>query len=301
MKVFWSDPVYAKVTGGIVQPELSPYYQVFSGPEGAFDINYYRTDAFPYLRQRPVHLEGGTRGTDHFINKVVEVRELLRENFGSLYTELDAYVDLPLPSYANSCEVLLQDNKVEYEPVIVSNERPNPLAGNVMAVSMVRVFRQSTENYEVLIAEYSPSDGLIRKLYIQHSRGGNWIPETLISTETTGFRSFNNSGPQRQIIARYDLPIHFDLSSYLNGSFRPGDTDAELELLDVHYDWNRTVRQEIIRSGKTRQLRWLTYRSTPLDSTLDPIIRERFEEEKAQRTLSDRLVQMSFHSIRDLR
>jgi hypothetical protein len=139
------------------------------------------------------------------------------------------------------------------------------------------VFRRAP-GYAVVSAVYSPL-GQIQHLWINGSKDGNWIHPSQFAGYDDGFLVYSGKEKQREVLTRYGFPETFNVTSYLAGvvvPFKASPSDLQLSIVNLHYDYNRWVRQDQFPSDGRRRTRYLTFVQTSEDSILDPQCAEGF-------------------------
>lgn len=149
------------------------------------------------------------------------------------------------------------------------------------AISLVRVFHISDwspklgriKEYAVITAVYS-QDGKLLRAGAFGSRGGDWHQD-LTGEIQKEHGSLSSLRPEAK--KKYGLPDHFPIADYLERRQwewnEVGKPNPE-NVINLHYDYNRWVRQDIFDAKGKRTMRYLTYVVTPEDKILEEIDRQ---------------------------
>ena len=151
-----------------------------------------------------------------------------------------------------------------------ASHRPSAAgAARLSAISLVRVLRTHPE-YGVVTAVYDRHGDLQRAGFFG-SKGGDSFqqPDMEIAREHDEL-----STKQPAAEERYGIPHRFPIADYLKlhqlvwkDTGKPNPSN----IINLHYDYNRWVRQDMFDASGKRTTRYLTYVLTPEDKTLEPI------------------------------
>jgi hypothetical protein len=249
--VSFHDPIPA-----IPEP-VADFYWPFYRHDDHCSLDHFDTTTRtnPRIRYNAFDLDPQHRVTSRTKHQVV-----LTGAFGTFYSET-RYSYAPFYKATNtSFRVYAYGNSMESEPPQIA-ETPVPRDVRLCIVSVIRVFTTPTGN-SLISACYAP-DGTLLSISENRSVGGD-------CREGGGtVFGLDHARPER-----FGLPPRFPVATYSSGTrdfFMPTDLTSDLDCISLHYDRNRIVRQDILRTGQPLQTRTLTYKVTPEDTTLDPI------------------------------
>jgi hypothetical protein len=276
----WSDPIFARVDeDDRVLPVVGDYFSPFQLSSGDFTINHLSRmdDHSPLIRYTYLEV-----GANHKLAGFVKTREILKGAFGEVFSTKACKFNLPLEPWPNRFDVQSYSKDQGFEPPAVHPEKPAGAVGTLLYLSVIRVFAAAPE-YVVISAVYS-SDGQLRSVYINGSKGGDWIHTNYL----TGFeKDALSRGKARapETLRHYGLPDRIDISRYqrdfdlpLNKTALESVTDA----VNLHFNFGEWARQDEFDPAGSHQTRYLTYVKTDEDRLLEPICNQRFEEQFKQ-------------------
>jgi hypothetical protein len=260
------------------RPILGSYYQLFIGQGGGRSIEHYFQKDAATPRIRYLHLE---TGADHILGRTTSRRELLRGQFGTVYSTKECFFNSPVENYPSSIDVRLYGNLSEHEPPTVASEKPGWAGSAITNVSVIRVFRGGPE-YLVATATYSPS-GRLTAASVQGSRDGDWVHPAYVEEARQGAVTIGPDGPtagELATLSRYGLPATVSIENAAAhqpvGLRAVSNNPPERDVVNVHYDYDRWIAQDDYPAGLPHQTRYLTYAQTPENAGLDPLCAARF-------------------------
>jgi hypothetical protein len=160
-------------------------------------------------------------------------------------------------------------NNADSESPTVDDKEPSP-TGAITHISLVRVF-QRPPGYVIVSAVYAPS-GRIQHLWINASKTGEWIHPSQFPEWSNGSLIFNGDVKQRSAMTRFGFPDVLDTHSYIKqpvSPFRSAVPDVQLSVVNLHFDYNRWVRQDSFSALGPQTTRYLTFTPTYEDSVLE--------------------------------
>ncbi len=145
--------------------------------------------------------------------------------------------------------------------------------------SLIRILRGAPE-YLVITATYS-ARGRLRAYSIDGAKGGDWVHPN--GVEGAGWFNVPDGvadGSQSAALMRFGLPLTIDIDEILQSGRvalpPPGAFTIEREVFNVHYAYDRWIRQDDFTPRNEHQRRYLTSPQTPEDAVLLPLCAERF-------------------------
>jgi hypothetical protein len=278
LRTEWSDPIFAQVDeNGRVLPVVGDYFFPSAMSGGGFFVNHLsRRDAqSPLIRY--MYLEVSA---DHVLNgRSVKTRELMNGAFGEVFATKTCFYSLPPERWTNHFDVQSYSKQEGFEPPTVQQEKPTGTMDVLHYLSVIRVFRAAPE-YLVITAVYS-SDNRLRSVYINGSKGGDWVHTNYL----TGFeKEAVSSGKARapDTLRRYGLPEQIDIERYQRKFDSPLSKPALKSVTDavnLHFNFGEWTRQDEFVPDGSHQTWYLTYTQTAEDRILDPLCNQRFADQ----------------------
>jgi hypothetical protein len=264
------DPVTLGMWVGDEIPEpkhpTSDYYFQFPYASGDYSVAHYgtgdQTICYNYFEVRP-----DNRLITRFKRQV-----LLAGEFGTVYGESTYFYDPMYAGQANEFFTVSNMNGVGVEPFRVAPALPAGTNLSLDAVSVIRVFREAPE-FLIVSANYAP-DGHLESLHVNGAKHGDWVHSNEIKALYPDLGVATMIGDRPQTREHFGLPATFPTRQYLQ---KPANTFARvalnsvMDVINLHYDRNRWVRQESFLPDGTRSVRFLTYVITEEDKALDPV------------------------------
>lgn len=247
-----------------------PYYTTWTthggwGPHSVRDIYHY--DGSKNLPYR-VRYNALTENHDKRIIARSKQQELTHGPYGTVYANTSYYYGIKPGS---DFHVSLYANKAEHEPAQVVDSLPQPRPP-LDAISIVRVFR-TPPGYAVVVATYN-AQGNRKGAGNYWSEGGDW--QAGVGKELSEqIRALGASKEAPDEL--YGFPFQFPIADYVDRSAwvwkDVGKPNPE-NFINLHYDYNRWVRQDAFDVAGKRTTRYLTFVVTPEDLMLEPIDRQ---------------------------
>jgi hypothetical protein len=243
-------------------PPRADYYSTF---QSMADLGIYHYDGAKNLPFR-VRYNYFSADNNYRLRGRAKLQELSSGVYGTVYAETHYSY---WKAKGSSFRVMLYANKAEHEPPQVIDAMPNP-APQVSAVSLVRVVRTWPE-FSVVIATYD-MQGKRQGVSVFWSKGGEWRHQADVPEEKREF-----TARKEPVETIYGIPDQFPIADYLKDPYldwkdleRPNPENV----VNVHYDYNRWVRQDVFDAAGFRTTRYLTYVVTPEDKILEPLDRQ---------------------------
>jgi hypothetical protein len=256
---------------------LGEYYQIFVGQGGGTSIEHYRQPDSVSRRMRYGHFESGA---DHLLTKSSRSRAVLQGPFGTVYSDTTCFYNLPAAQYPSSVDVHAYANEFEHEAPAITAEPPSGISSDMTTFSLVRILRGDPE-YLVLTATYSPRGGMTG-FSIDGAKNGNWVHPNGVEGRAGWFTLPGGKPTEQQSVdlQRFGLPLSLPIDELVKTgrvALRPpGAVPVEREIFNVHYAYDRWIRQDDFASRDEHQRRYLTYLQTSEDAVLLPRCIARF-------------------------
>jgi len=264
------DPVTLKMWVGDEIPEpkhpASDYYFRFVQADGNYSVAHYGAGDQPicynYFLVRP---------NNSLISRSKN-QVLVAGEFGTVYGESTYFYDPMYAGQANEFFTVSYMNGVGGEPFRVVSAFPAGSNPSLDAVSLIRVFQAAPE-FLIVSANYAPA-GHLESLHVNGAKKGNWVHSTEIKALYPGLEVATMIGDRPKTREYFGLPATFPTQQYLQkpaNIFPRVGLNSVMEVVNMHYDRNRWVRQESFLPDGTRSLRFLTYVVTEEDKVLEPV------------------------------
>lgn len=137
---------------------------------------------------------------------------------------------------------------------------------------MVRIFRAAPE-FLIASANYAP-DGHLESLHLNGSEHGEWVHTNTIRPLYPGMDVATMIGDRPRTREMFGIPEVFPIQQYLRGTPLPFGKSSFAKFTDavnLHYNRNRWVRQDLFLASGAHERRYLTYRITSADEILASI------------------------------
>jgi hypothetical protein len=280
LRAEWSDPILAQTDkDDRVLPVLENYYYPFENFTGAIAINHFSQKGahsqrirYTYLAMRP----------DHVIGESAKTREVLRGAFGEVFATKACYYNVqavPGEQWSNHFDVQSYSIQPGFEPASVQAEKPADVAETLFYLSVVRVFRAAPE-YLVISAVYAQNGGL-RSVYINGSKGGDWIhPNDLTGFDSDAVTFGRARAPET--LRHYGLPQQIDIQQYRRKFASPLAKialESVTDAVNLHFNFGEWTRQDEFGPDGSHRTRYLTYVQTAEDRILEPVCNQEFVDE----------------------
>jgi hypothetical protein len=209
-----------------------------------------------------------------FLSYRTKIQELVRGPFGSVYSWSNCYYS-ESGAHAITFHVRAYANAVPHELPQVVSALPKDHDLQLDAISIIRVFPVGP-GFIVVSGQYSP-EGLLDDVILDGARGGDWIHQNKIDELDKSLgANVVRSDDYLRYQKRFGLPGKLRIADLSTGASLWGEADrpSSLTIVNLHYDRNRWVRQDSITSSGVRNTRFLSYRTTAQDRSLDTIDRQ---------------------------
>jgi len=143
---------------------------------------------------------------------------------------------------------------------------------DLSAITVIRVFR-APPGFLVVCATYN-QDGHLAVLTVNGSRGGEWVPsnEWLPLYKDVDVGTFFDDRPRTR--QYFGLPETFPIASYLRAyrdASKPVNLQSFQDVINLHYQRNQYVRQDLFSPDGTRKTEFLHYPLTTAYEELKPL------------------------------
>lgn len=289
----WQNPVYHELDAQLkAKAVLGSYYSVFTNAHGGTSVEHILQRDAAGPRARLSYLE--TNLTDHLVHKSVNTREILRGPFGTVYSEKTCYFHMPI-EYWNQMAVHLYADGFQTgadgvvpkfgEPATVSDEPPDTAPAILTNVSVIRVLRGGPQ-YVVAAAMYG-GDGHALTLSVEGGRDGDWVQGSVLGgTGQSYFNQFPLDDGEVAYMTQFGLPpaisIQHALTQRSIGLATPSRWPVERDAINLHYGYDRWMRQDEYLATGEHHTRYLTYERTPEDIGLAEACAQGFREREAR-------------------
>jgi hypothetical protein len=212
-------------------------------------------------------------GGDNKLEYRTKYLRLLKGPYGTVYAEVQYFYDARYAKQKNSLDTRLYLNDLRQVPPAVSGQFPGLSEGVPSAISVVRVFKAAPE-FLVASANYS-SDGHLYELHVYGAKGGNWVHSNeLVAPYSGKFNPATTIGDDKETREYFGLPGTFPVAAYLSSRAKPFARvllESVLDVVNLHFDESRIVRQDTFVPGSKPRASYLTFPSTKEDEALGKI------------------------------
>jgi hypothetical protein len=216
-------------------------------------------------------------GADNKLLYRTKYLRLLRGPYGTVYAKVMYFYDAMYAKQDNTLDTLLYFNELRQVAPIISDRPPGINDVALSAISVVRIFRAAPE-FLVASANYS-SDGHLYELHVNGAKGGNWVHSNELASPYAGrFNPATTIGDDEKTREYFGLPRTFPVAAYLSSQARPFASvrvESALDVVNLHFDDSRVVRQDTFGTGGKPSALYLTFPSTREDDALRAIDRAR--------------------------
>jgi len=245
------------------------YYFKFLSTDGRYTIDHYE---WPDKQSKAVRYNAFFVDAQNRLITRTKYHELLRGPFGTVSAQTTYFYAEQYGEKWTDFETALYMNDIGSEPGRELADAPPHLPQTVSAVSVIRVFKAAPE-YVVVSANYAP-DGYLESLSVHGSKGGNWIHTNYLDGSARGFQVGRSIGDRPETRAQFGLPREFPIAEYASKREPPFAATSFPNVLDVvnfHYQRDLWVEQDLFPAGGPHAHRYLVFKVTPEDETLEPI------------------------------
>jgi len=189
-------------------------------------------------------------------------------------------------TYFYAAQYSRQKNTLETRPGFESSTQIPPVVSNhidglekmlIAAVSLVRIFRAPPQ-FLIVSANYS-SEGHLYELHVYGTKDGSVLDSHGLAYLYSGeFAIATTIGDDQRTRTYFGLPERFPLSDYMGGraqAFASSKLDPLVDVVNLHYDESRVVRQDSYVPGEPRATVFLTFPPAKEDEALRPVDRQR--------------------------
>lgn len=199
---------------------------------------------------------------------------LLSGPFGTVYAHSTYFYASESPT---SFAVVLYLNGSGGEPFQLLPSSPAADNLTLSGISVVRIF-QAPPGFLVVSANYAP-DGHLESLHVNGSKQGEWVHSNELRPLYPDVEVATMIGDRPRTRERFGLPAAFPVGLYFKPAtgerpasvFRPVGLRSSMDVVNLHYDRNRWVRQDSFLPDGTRSTRFLVYTVTDEDRVLERI------------------------------
>jgi hypothetical protein len=240
---------------------------------GLTSVNHFDAKLGKGERERLLYLESGP---NRILDRTVKTEELLKGAFGTLYSTKTCFYESPLTRGYSSVSVGAGYNDIATEIPIELPKDPETLPP-LTSISVVRIFRDLPE-YIVVVANYEV-DGKMGGLQVSGAKGGNGDPLFHGGSYVVPYPT----GEPSRLIKKYGLPDLVDIQEYLRSSrllLPPVAFQQEITIVDLHYGYDKLIRQDLLKDGVLTSSRFLQPSVTPEENILDPLCETRFRQQR---------------------
>jgi hypothetical protein len=143
---------------------------------------------------------------------------------------------------------------------------------DLSAITVVRVFR-APPGFLVVCATYD-QDGNVGVLTVNGSRGGEWVHSNELLPLYTDLDVATAFGDRPRTRQYFGLPETFPIADYLHtyrNVSKPVNLQSYQDVINLHYQRNQYVRQDLFSPGGTRKTEFLHYPLTTAYEELKPL------------------------------
>jgi hypothetical protein len=215
-------------------------------------------------------------GPNKVLLRTVKDEEILRGRYGTVYSAKTCFYASPLTRGYSSVSVGAGNNGIDEVPteLVSAPEALPPLT----SVSLIRIYRTAPE-YVVVAGNYE-LDGKMGGLQISGAKDGDRAPYS-----GGGDYVFPGSTTQPVAIAKqYGVPARINVQDYLRShklTLPVVDLPQEMVVIDLHYGYDKLIRQDTLSDGMISSSRFLLPSVTSEEKILDPLCESRFLQQRA--------------------
>jgi hypothetical protein len=195
---------------------------------------------------------------------------LMQGPYGTVFAESTYYYGRQYNHAPTDFHAELYFNEGSHEPA-QRTEKTNEL-GALSAISMVRVFR-SPPGFLVVCATYD-STGRLLVLSVNGSKYGNWVHSNEIKTLYPDLDVATMYEDKPKTRKYFGVPETFPIADYLQKPQNEGQKvplEIYSDTVNLHYQRNRYVRQDVFGVDGSHTTEFLKYRITSEDRQLEPL------------------------------
>jgi hypothetical protein len=214
-------------------------------------------------------------GFDSLITRT-KYQVLLSGPFGTVYAHTTYFYGPEYKGQSTEFMTVLYMNGAGSEPFQLIPALPTTDNLPLSAISVVRIF-QAPPEFLVVSANYAP-DGYLESLHVNGAKHGDWVHSNEVAALYPRLEVATMIGDRPQTREHFGLPSQFPIQRYPGSSdkiFAKGETKSMLDVVNLHYDRNRWVRQDSFLPDGSHSTRFLTYAVTEEEKILEPIDKTR--------------------------
>ena len=245
-------------------PPNSDYYFRFIISSDRYTVDHYGPGAKVNYNEFMVDSDSVSTRTKYQV--------LLSGAYGTVYGKSTYFYG---PQYKNDpgTEFLtvLYMNEIGCEPFQLVPALPPEQKLTLSAISVVRVLKALPE-FLVVSANYAP-DGHLESLHVNGAKGGNWVHSNEVAVLYPKLGVATMIGDRPATRQYFGLPAEFPVQTPHDPGkiFGHSEVASTLDVVNLHYDRNRWVSQDLFTVDNSRSTRFLTYNVTEEDRVLEPI------------------------------
>lgn len=241
----------------------SDYYFKFLISGGGYTVTHFEPTGKVYYDDFTVNADGT-------LSSRFKRQLLLSGPFGNVYAET-TYFYAPEYSGQETQFFTVPNSNGGHEPFQLVSSPPSTRL-ELSAISVVRIFRAAPE-FLIASANYAP-DGHLESLHVNGSEHGEWVHSNTVHALYPGLDVATVIGDRPSTREKFGIPKVFPVQQYLGRASSPFGKSSFtifMDAVNLHYDRNRWVQQDIFLPDATHQKRYLTYRVTRADEILASI------------------------------
>jgi hypothetical protein len=231
-------------------------------------------------RESPVRVLYLETDRNQVLDRTVKSFQILKGRFGTVYAEKTCFYTRPIESSYSFISVHSYFNSPIIEVPSELSRPPNRLPP-LTSLSLVRVFRTFPE-YLIVAANYEAT-GELGSLHIDGAKDGDWIHSNFVPAAQDGFVQRTTKDSGSEALKKYGIPAHIDVQEYLRSHRIPIWTVSlprELSVLNLHYGYNRLIRQDVLNDSSVISTRFLQPSVTEEENTLNSQCESRFRQQQ---------------------
>ena len=253
-------------------PDKGSYYSFFHTWTGLTIVDHMNTRRSG-RRERLLYLE---TGPNQVLDRTVKNDEILKGSYGTVYSKKTCFYASSLARGHSSVSVGGGNNGIDEVPIELANapEALPPLT----SVSLIRIFRTAPE-YLVVAGNYE-LDGKMGSLQVSGAKGGD-------RAAYPGGGDYVFPGLTGQPAAwakQFGIPVRIGVQDYLRSrrlTLPAVDLPQEIVVVDLHYGYDKLIRQDMLSDGIVSSSRFLLPSVTSEERILDPLCESRFRQQQA--------------------
>jgi hypothetical protein len=243
-------------------PSGQGFYQRLSAQQG-YTVRYIAPDGRPD--------PDAISMTDHSVIETKSSEQvILTGDYGTVYVRTThfyppKYVPQPIEFYAELW--FSRPNQATAERVGAFDQ-----TADLGAITVVRVFR-APPGFLVVCATYD-QNGHVAVLSVNGSRGGEWVHSNELLPLYKNLDVATSFGDRPRTRQYFGLPETFPIADYLHAYrnvSKPVNLQSYQDVINLHYQRNQYVRQDLFSPDGTRKTEFLHYPLTSAYEELKPL------------------------------